>query len=43
MEKLLKSLKKAANTVGIHSVNTCCSWWFFEKKEPKSLKKYKKR
>ena len=42
MEKLLKSLKGAADTLAIHSANTCCSWWFYEKKVPKSLKKYKK-
>ena len=42
MEKLLKSLKGAADTLAIHSANTCCSWWFYEKKVPKSVKKYKK-
>ena len=42
MEKLLKSLKGAADTLAIHSASAGGSLWWYEKKVPKSLKKYKK-
>ena len=42
MGNVLRTLQEVAESLGIYNVNVACSWWFYEKKESKSLRKYKK-